>query len=475
MATTNCVATFGLVGPRAGISIGICVPETVTEPIPVVRNRANSTTITMTITLRRCRSSSKSSKKVIRRSLGRSSSEATFATAVIAAKRARLMYFPQMHGSESPSEGVAVLGQRIRGVAVPADLPVSELFLVRERDGAHPLRTLVRIALRHEEPYGAPVFDRERLAVPLVREQDVGIVEDIERMGRRVAIAAPEGREAGGRADLRALRHFADRDPDPLVVERGPARDAMERGNHSCGRKSQKLVVREADRLVDRAVHAEVPLLRVEPGDDAQVEPRPFPNLPLPGRETSLRRHPTETIEIPRYKSLCLTFEGLGCGATRRRIGRRCEPALSGENAPLECPDKGLIARPIFHATDMVLESYVPVVIFAVVALLFPLGTFFATRLFRPDHPTPLKDLTYECGEVPEGVAQIQFHFQYYMFALIFVIFDVAAIFLLLWAFAWGGLLNSVSPVAKFSIFLFLGIMFVATQYALKKEEVIQI
>src|SRR5437667_7797387 len=109
----------------------------------------------------------------------------------------------------------------------------------------------------------------------------------------------------------------------------------------------------------------------------------------------------------------------------------------------------------------MALESYVPIVIFALIALLFPLGTFFATRLFRPDHPTPLKDLTYECGEVPEGVAQIQFHFQYYMFALIFVIFDVAAIFLLLWAFAWGGLLNFVSPVAKFSIFLFLRLVLV--------------
>src|SRR6266571_4590076 len=136
---------------------------------------------------------------------------------------------------------------------------------------------------------------------------------------------------------------------------------------------------------------------------------------------------------------------------TPRIFESRREPVLSGENTRDVCPDKGLIARPIFHATDMVLESYVPIVIFAVVALLFPLGTFFATRLFRPDHPTPLKDLTYECGEVPEGVAQIQFHFQYYMFALIFVIFDVAAIFLLLW------------------------IMFVATQYALKKEEVIQI
>src|SRR5690348_8459526 len=63
----------------------------------------------------------------------------------------------------TPSEGVAVLGQRIRRVAVPADLPVPELFVVRERDGPHPLRTLVGVALRHEEPYGSPMFDRERL------------------------------------------------------------------------------------------------------------------------------------------------------------------------------------------------------------------------------------------------------------------------------------------------------------------------
>ncbi len=122
------------------------------------------------------------------------------------------------------------------------------------------------------------------------------------------------------------------------------------------------------------------------------------------------------------------------------------------------------------------LDTYAPVVIFAIVAILFPLGTFFATRLFRPTNPTPLKDLVYECGEMPEGEAQIEFHFQYYMFALIFLVFDVAAIFLLLWAFAWGGLLDASTPlVARYSPFIFLIIMFVATQYALKKEEVIQI
>jgi len=61
------------------------------------------------------------------------------------------------------------------------------------------------------------------------------------------------------------------------------------------------------------------------------------------------------------------------------------------------------------------------------------------------------------------------------MFALIFIIFDVAAIFLFLWAFAWEGLLDIADPAATFSMFLFLIIMFVATQYALKTEAVIHI
>src|SRR2546427_10272814 len=99
---------------------------------------------------------------------------------------------------------------------------------------------------------------------------------------------------------------------------------------------------------------------------------------------------------------------------TPRIFETRREPASPGENTRVVCPDKGLIARPIFHAKDMVLESYVPVVIFAVLALLFPVGTFFATRLFRAYHPTPLKGLTSECGRVPGGVGQIPIQFPYY-------------------------------------------------------------
>jgi len=117
------------------------------------------------------------------------------------------------------------------------------------------------------------------------------------------------------------------------------------------------------------------------------------------------------------------------------------------------------------------LARYFPVALFALFCLLFSVGTFFATRFLRKDNPGPLKDLTYECGELPEGEAMIQFHFQYYLFALIFVVFDVAAIFLLLWALSFG----AIATLGFVSIILFVAIMFVATNYALKKEEVLYI
>src|SRR2546426_10050255 len=136
----------------------------------------------------------------------------------------------------------------------------------------------------------------------------------------------------------------------------------------------------------------------------------------------------------------------------------------------------------------VLLDDYVPVALFFFAALMSPLIPFSAPRLFRPTHPTPLKDLTYECGELPEGEAAIQFHFQYYMFALIFVVFDVAAVFLVLWALMIYGTASDLGPGAsagdrlvRFAPVLapmllgFIPILFVATQYALKKESVIHI
>jgi len=119
----------------------------------------------------------------------------------------------------------------------------------------------------------------------------------------------------------------------------------------------------------------------------------------------------------------------------------------------------------------MLAEDYVGIAIFAIVALLFPTLAFFLSRYFRTDKNEPRSQTTYECGEVPIGDAQIQFHFQYYMYAIIFVAFDLVAVFVLMWALVFPDL----SDLAKLFLFMFLGILLVGVAYALKKEEIVWI
>jgi len=119
----------------------------------------------------------------------------------------------------------------------------------------------------------------------------------------------------------------------------------------------------------------------------------------------------------------------------------------------------------------MTQADYLPVAIFALIAVLFPFIAFLATRFFRPSKPKALKAQTYECGEVPTGDARIQFSFQYYIFALIFVVFDSVTVFVLLWALVLPGL----DLVARLNMLLFLLVLFGVLAYALKKEEAVTI
>jgi NADH:ubiquinone oxidoreductase subunit 3 (subunit A) len=115
----------------------------------------------------------------------------------------------------------------------------------------------------------------------------------------------------------------------------------------------------------------------------------------------------------------------------------------------------------------MLLDTYLPIAIFTAIALGFPIIVFYVSRFFRPTKRTSLKNQTYECGEVPIGEAQIQFHFQWYMFAIIFVIFDIVTVFLMIWALVFSGL----SDDAKLYMMAFFGLLLVGTFYSLKKEE----
>jgi NADH-quinone oxidoreductase subunit A len=120
---------------------------------------------------------------------------------------------------------------------------------------------------------------------------------------------------------------------------------------------------------------------------------------------------------------------------------------------------------------NMNYSPYLPVLIFAVISVLFVLFGLFLSALLRPTKREPLKETTYECGEVPIGDTRIQFHFQYYMFALIFVIADVLTVFLALWVLDFSPGLGPVNLL----MFLFTAILVIGILYALKKEEIIWI
>ena len=75
----------------------------------------------------------------------------------------------------------------------------------------------------------------------------------------------------------------------------------------------------------------------------------------------------------------------------------------------------------------------------------------------------PVKFLPMECGQVPSGAGRTHFMMQYYPYVLMFVIFDVMAIFL----YAWGSTLIDLPKTATLPIIAFLGIMFAAMAFAL--------
>ena len=86
------------------------------------------------------------------------------------------------------------------------------------------------------------------------------------------------------------------------------------------------------------------------------------------------------------------------------------------------------------------------------------------SRMISPrTKSNPVKYLPMECGQVPSGACRTHFMMQYYAYILMFVIFDVMAIFL----YAWGSALLDLPKEATLPILAFLGIMFAAMAFAL--------
>ena len=107
--------------------------------------------------------------------------------------------------------------------------------------------------------------------------------------------------------------------------------------------------------------------------------------------------------------------------------------------------------------------------IFLVLAPVFPAAALLIPRLIAPKKPNPIKTQTYECGMETVGESWVQFKAQYYIFALIFLVFDVEAVFLFPWAVAFDQLpLFAVVEGILFILILMAGLVYAWREGALK-------
>jgi NADH:ubiquinone oxidoreductase subunit 3 (subunit A) len=84
------------------------------------------------------------------------------------------------------------------------------------------------------------------------------------------------------------------------------------------------------------------------------------------------------------------------------------------------------------------LDQWIFVALLLPIGLLIPAVPILLAALVSPHKPSPIKSSTYECGVETVGDTWVQFKVQYYIFALVFVVFDVEAVFLFPWAAAYN-------------------------------------
>ena len=110
-------------------------------------------------------------------------------------------------------------------------------------------------------------------------------------------------------------------------------------------------------------------------------------------------------------------------------------------------------------------RQYLFIALFTAVAVVFAVLPLILQRFVAPKKPSWLKNSPYECGVESTGDPWVRFRVQYYIYALLFVVFDVEAAFIYPWAVA----LRSLGGVAFVEMILFLGILVVGLWYAWKK------
>jgi len=103
--------------------------------------------------------------------------------------------------------------------------------------------------------------------------------------------------------------------------------------------------------------------------------------------------------------------------------------------------------------------------LFLIVGLIIPVGAIGVAWIVSPKKPNAVKQSTYECGIETVGDTWVQFKAQYYVFALVYLVFDVETVFL----FPWAVKLNQLGLFAVAEGIVFIGILVAGLIYIWRK------
>src|SRR5499426_2588322 len=113
------------------------------------------------------------------------------------------------------------------------------------------------------------------------------------------------------------------------------------------------------------------------------------------------------------------------------------------------------------------LSAHSAILVFLAVVVGFLVFNLILWWAIRPSRFSEEKLTTYECGENPTGSAWVQFNIRFYVFALIFIVFDVEAVFLLPWAVVF----RKLGMVAFVEGLVFIAILVVGLAYVWRKGD----
>ena len=117
------------------------------------------------------------------------------------------------------------------------------------------------------------------------------------------------------------------------------------------------------------------------------------------------------------------------------------------------------------------LGAYLPILVLVIIAVCFGMGSLIFSTLIGQKKPSKVKLAPYECGCEPVGTARERFSIKFYLIAMLFILFDIEAVFLYPWSVIFKRLgMFGLVEMGVFIVILFVGYVYVWKKGALEWE-----